>query len=76
MAKHMEIKNKVKSINRKSTFNEIIEDSMLNEKEKQMITMYYLENKPLDYIADELGYSQAGIKKMHKRALQKIEPLL
>lgn len=76
MDKHMNIKHKVKGIQRRSLFNEILEDSMLSEKEKKMLTMYYLENKPLNYIADELGYSEAGIKKMHKRSLQKIEALL
>ena len=49
---------------------------MLNEVEKQMLTMYYIENRSLDYIADELGYSPQGIAKMHKRALKKIESLL
>ena len=76
MGKHIEIKHKIKSINRKSTFNEMLEDSMLNEKEKEMLRLYYLDNKPINFIADELGYSEAGIKKMHKRALKKIESLL
>ena len=76
MSKHLEIKLKVKQIKRRSTFNEIIEDCMLSEKEKKMLKMYYIENKTLDYIADELGYSKAGIIKMHKRSLQKIESLL
>lgn len=76
MSKHLEIKHKVKQINRRSTFNEIIEDCMLSDKEKQMLKMYYLENKTLDYIADELGYSKAGVIKMHKRSLQKLEALL
>lgn len=76
MSKHLEIKHKVKQIKRRSTFNELIEDCMLSDKEKQMIKMYYLENKTLDYIADELGYSKAGVIKMHKRSLQKLETLL
>ena len=49
---------------------------ILNEKEKEMLKLYYLDNKPINFIADELGYSEAGIKKMHKRALKKIESLL
>ena len=72
MSKHLDIKHKVKQIKRRSTFNEIIEDCMLNEKEKQMLKMYYLENKTLDYIADEIGYSKSGIIKMHNRSLQKL----
>ena len=76
MSNHLEIKHKLIQVNRRSTFNEMLEDSMLNEKEKQMLRMHYIENKPLDYIADELGYSKAGIIKMHKRSLQKLGSLL
>lgn len=76
MSNHLEIKHKLIQVNRRSTFNEMLEDSMLNEKEKQMLRMHYIENKSLDYIADELGYSKAGIIKMHKRSLQKLGSLL
>lgn len=76
MTEHMKVKNKIRKINRKSTFYSILEDSMLNEKEKKMMEMYYIEQKNLDYIADELGYSKAGISKMHERILKKISSLL
>lgn len=76
MTEHMNTKNKVKRIDRKSTFNSILEDSMLNDLEKQLMTMYYIDGKNFDFIADTLGYSKAGILKMHKRALRKIENLL
>lgn len=76
MTGHMVIKKKVKKINKKSTFNSILEDSMLSDKEKQMMRMYYLEQKSFDFIADELGYSKAGILKMHNRALSKLEELI
>jgi len=76
MSKHIEIKHKVKNINRKTDFYNLLEESMLNETEKQMMKMYYVENKTLDYIADELGYSEQGIAKMHKRILKRIESLL
>lgn len=73
---HREAKNKVKSINKRSTFNSILEDSMLSESEKEMMKLYYIDQKSFDFIADELGYSKAGILKMHKRALKKIESLI
>ena len=57
MTKHIQIKHKIKSINRKSDFNSLLEESMLNETEKKMMRMYYEENKQIDYIADCLGYS-------------------
>ena len=76
MSKHIEIKHKVKKINRKADFYELLNESMLNEIEKKMMIMHYVEGKSLDYIADELGYSEQGIAKMHKRILNKLESLL
>lgn len=76
MTEHMMIKKKVQKIGKKSDFNEILENSLLNDREKEMMTMYYIERKDMDYIADIMGYSKAGIIKMHKRCLNKIETLL
>ena len=76
MTKHMEIKHKVNEINEKATFNTILENSMLSEKEKTLMRMYYIEKYDFDFIADTLGYSKIGIIKMHKRILTKIESLL
>ena len=49
---------------------------MLDEKEKQMMRMHYIEGKSFDFITDTLGYSKAGILKMHNRVLHKIEELV
>ena len=76
MESHMETKRKLRRIDRKSTFNSILEDSMLNEKEKKLMYMYYAQGKSLDYIADDLGYSRSGILKLHNRALKKVSNLL
>ena len=76
MTEHMMIKKKVQKIGKKSDFNEILENSLLNDREKEMMTMYYIERKDMDSIADIMGYSKAGIIKMHKRCLNKIETLL
>lgn len=46
---------------------------MLSDKEKRLMQMYYVERKSFDYIADELGYSKAGVIKMHQRILKRIE---
>lgn len=76
MTKHIETRKKIKSIGKKSTFDSLLEDSTLNDKEKQVMRMYYLEKKDFDYIADTLGYSKAGIVKMHKRILKQLESLI
>ena len=75
-SKNIETKHKIKSINKKSDFYNLLNESMLNEKEKQMMELFYVENKDLDYIADLLGYSSQGISKMHSRILKKLESLL
>ena len=76
MTKHMEVKRRVKSINEKSTFNSILENSMLSEKEKTLMRMYYIDKYDFSFIADTLGYSKAGVLRMHKRILSKLESLL
>lgn len=76
MTKHIELREKVKGINEKSTFNSILENSMLSEKEKTLMRMYYIEKNDFGYIADTLGYSKAGVLRMHKRILSKLESLL
>ena len=76
MSKSIEIKHKVKSINRKIDFYNLLDQVILTENEKKMMILYYVEGKSLDYIADELGYSVQGISKMHKRILNKLEDLL
>jgi DNA-directed RNA polymerase specialized sigma subunit len=76
MTEHMRLKSKVQQINKRSTFKSILDDSMLNEKERCLMELHYADGKDFGYIADVMGYSKAGIMKMHNRALKKIEKLL
>lgn len=73
---HIEIKHEVKKINRKSDFLQLLDDSMLNEKEKQFMKLFYIDSKSIDVIADEMGYTRSGILRMHKRCLKNLESLL
>lgn len=75
-SKNIETKHKIKNINRKIDFYNLLDECMLSEKEKQMMKMFYVENKDLSYIADQLGYSSQGISKMHSKILKKLESLL
>lgn len=76
MSKHIETRKKIKSINRKVDFNSLIEECMLSDKEKQLMRLHYVEDKDFNFIADTLGYTSAGVIKMHKRILNKLESLL
>ena len=76
MSKYIETKHKIKSINKKVDFYNLLDEIILNETEKKFMIMFYVEGKSLEFIADELGYSVQGISKMHKRILKKVESLL
>lgn len=73
---YLKVKHKIQQIPSKIEFNSLLENSMLSEKEKKLMQLYYVEKKPFDYIADELGYSKAGVIKMHQRILKRIEALI
>lgn len=75
-SKNIETKHKIKNINRKIDFYNLLDECMLSEKEKQMMKLFYVENKEISYIADQLGYSSQGISKMHSKILKKLESLL
>lgn len=73
---HIKVKHRLQQIPSKIEFNSLIENAMLSEKETRLMQMYYVEKKGFDYIADELGYSKAGVVKMHQRILKRIEALI
>ena len=76
MTSHVKTRSKLKQIPTKIEFNSLIENAMLSDKERQLMCMYYIERKDFDYIADVLGYSKAGVIKMHQRILKKFEALI
>lgn len=76
MTEHIKTRNKLKQIPTKVEFSSLIENAILSDKEKQLMYMYYVEKKDFDFIADKLGYSKAGVIKMHQRILKRIEALI
>lgn len=76
MTDHIKTRNKLKRIPTKIEFNSLLESIILSDKEKQLMQLYYVEQKDFDYIADLMGYSKAGIIKMHQRILKRIEALI
>lgn len=53
-------------------FNDLLERTMLSTEEKQILILYYKEQKTLTYIADFLGMSEITVKRKHKKLLMKI----
>ena len=76
MTDHIKTKHKLQSIPTKLQFNDLLDGIMLNDNERQMMEMYYIQRKDFDYIADTLGYTKSGIIRMHKRVLKRIEALI
>lgn len=65
-------RKKLRQISSVKDFESLIEQTMLSEEEKQILWLHYKEQKTLSYIADELGMSEATVKKKHIKMLMKI----
>lgn len=73
---HMQAKNKIRKITVKTQFEEILEQAMLSEQEKELMRLYYIEKKSFAHIADGLGFSESGVIKKHKKILKIIANLI
>ena len=73
---YIKIKRKVKEIPDIRSFNGLLEASTLSDLDKEIIRMYYLQERDFAYIADSLGYNQKTIETRHKKALIKLSKLL
>lgn len=71
-------RKKLKGISSVEEFNDLLERerTMLSTEEKQILILYYKEQKTLTYIADFLGMSEITVKRKHKKLLMKIGKLL
>lgn len=65
-------RSKLKNIATYKTFNEVLDDCILKQDERKLIELYYLHDKPISVIADELGVSESTVKRIHSKALKKI----
>lgn len=73
--KNAETRKKLKGIDSVRDFEDLLEQVMLSEEEKKMLRLHYKDKKTLACIADELGMSEANVKKMHHKALIKISKM-
>lgn len=62
----------LKNIETVEDFENVLEQIMMSEEEKVLLRLHYKDNKTLAYIADELGMSEANVKKIHRKLLLKI----
>ena len=68
---HIKVKHKILE-KYKFEFETLIDRMMLSEHEEQMMRLYYMKHKTFNEIADELGYSEVGIARMHQRIIKKV----
>ncbi len=73
---YIKIKRKVKEIPDIRSFNGLLEASTLSDLDKEIIRMYYIQQRDFAYIADSLGYTEQTVKLKHKKALIKLSKLL
>lgn len=65
-------RRRLKQIETIEQFENILNKIMLSNEERMILTLHYKEQKSLTYIADELGMSEATVKRKHKKLLMKI----
>lgn len=76
MTKNVETRNKIMELPKVVSFNDLIEKSTLKPIEKELMYMHYLQDKDFRYIGDMLGYSESWMKRVHIRALKKLNKLI
>lgn len=75
MSIHVETKRKLKEIPGIKRFDDLLEQSTLDDIDKEILRLHYLKRKDLRYIGDMLGYTEGAIKKRHLKALDKLSNL-
>ena len=75
-SENIQTKHKIKEIDRIKDFNDLLEISMLNDTEKEILKLHYVKDKDFGFIADTLGMSKANVYKKHLKCLKKLRKLL
>nr|DAE36195.1 MAG TPA: DNA-directed RNA polymerase specialized sigma subunit [Caudoviricetes sp.] len=72
-SEHINVKHKILEKDKfEFEFETLIDRMMLSDQEEQMMRLYYIKHKTFNQIADELGYSEVGIARMHQRIIKKV----
>ena len=74
MTEHMIRKHALECMN-KAELEAVLNSLVLSEDERTVMKLIYLKRKPLGYIADIMGYSESGIKKIHCRVIKRLKNL-
>lgn len=74
MTEHINRKHTLMSMT-KAELIALLDQIVLSEDERRVMELIYLKRKPLGYVADIMGYSESGIKKIHCRIIKRINYL-
>lgn len=76
MTLHNTIKRKLKESGRLADFWLLVDSTKLTNDERRIIEYYYVKDKNIGWIADELGYHYDTIVRKHRSALNKISQVI
>ena len=70
--KNAEVRKELRELGSVKDLHDLIEMALLSEDEQKIIWMHYKEHKPMSFIANDLGMSDATVSRKHARALMKL----
>jgi len=73
---NVSMQRKLRDIPKISTFEDVLNQATISKLDKEILRLHYLEDKNFAIIADELGYSESGIRKRHMKILKKLSGIL
>lgn len=75
-SEHVERRHTAAAVPRREDLLRAISEANIDDVDREILTMHYVQGKPFGYIADVKGYSQRQIVRRHKTALVKIVAIL
>ena len=75
-SQHIETRRKLREIPLVEDFEHVLSLCTLDDEDKDILRMHYLNGKDFRFIGDTMGYSERTIKARHKRSLKKISNAL
>lgn len=75
-SEHIERRKRAEGVAERDELVRTIEEAALDQTDRKILRMRYLEKKSFGYIADETGYCTRQIVRRHKAALIKMAAIL
>lgn len=68
--------NKFFRVATKNEVNSVIDQLVLTDRQMKILTMFYLQKRSIDYIADEIGFCSNVVDRELQTIRKKIDPLI